>query len=94
MLQTAADAEKYAFPALFPECPTVDGRAAIVGRGDHPQRAVQTMFAPVAAPVPKVWAKNGAPVTCRLVLVPPEVRQAGSIEAALPRLYLKGISTG
>ncbi len=39
-------------------------------------------------------AKDGQPVTFRSALVPPYVWKAKSVEAALPWLYLKGISTG
>jgi len=44
--------------------------------------------------VPKVRSKSGKPVTFHSALVPPYVRKAKSLEAALPWLYLKGISTG
>ena len=44
--------------------------------------------------IPKVRAKSGEPVTFHSALVPPYVRKTQSIEAALPWLYLKGISTG
>ena len=44
--------------------------------------------------VPKVRSKTGRPVTFHSALVPPYVRKAKSIEAALLWLYLKGISTG
>jgi len=44
--------------------------------------------------IPKVRAKTGEPVTFRSALVPPYVRKTRSLEAALPWLYLKGISTG
>ena len=59
-----------------------------------PKRAVQTGIGPVTVKVPKVRAKEGKPVTFRSALLPPYVRKAKSIEAALPWLYLKGISTG
>ena len=39
-------------------------------------------------------AKTGEPVTFRSALVPPYVRKTKSLEAALPWLYLKGISSG
>ena len=55
---------------------------------------MQTGIGPVTVKVPKVRAKDGKPVTFRSALVPPYVRKAKSIEAALPWLYLKGISTG
>ncbi len=44
--------------------------------------------------IPKLRSKTGAPVAFRPAPVPPYVRKAKSIEAALPWLYLKGISTG
>jgi transposase-like protein len=94
LLQAAIEAERDAFLAEFAERRTADGRAAVVGSGYHPERAVQTGIGPVTVKVPKVRAKDGKPVTFRSALVPPYVRKARSIEAALPWLYLKGISTG
>jgi transposase-like protein len=44
--------------------------------------------------IPKVRSKTGQPVTFRSALVPPYVRKAKSLQAAVPWLYLKGISTG
>ena len=44
--------------------------------------------------IPKVRSKSGDAVTFRSALVPPYVRKIASLEAALPWLYLKGISTG
>lgn len=38
--------------------------------------------------------KTGEPVTFRSALVPPSVRKTRSLEAALPWLYLKGVSSG
>src|SRR5690606_33612098 len=49
---------------------------------------------PVTVKVPKVRAKDGKPVAFRSALVPPYVRKTRSLEAALPWLYLKGVSTG
>jgi len=94
LLQAAVEAERDAFLAGFAERRTSDGRAAVVRSGFHPERAVQTGIGPVTVKVPKVRAKDGKPVTFRSALVPPYVRKAKSIEAALPWLYLKGISTG
>ena len=44
--------------------------------------------------IPKVRSKDGTPVTFRSALVPPYVRRTKTLEAALPWLYLKGISSG
>ena len=44
--------------------------------------------------IPKVRAKTGEPVTFRSAVVPPYVRKTKSVGAALPWLYLTGVSTG
>lgn len=94
LLQAAVEAERDAFLAEFAERRTSDDRAAVVRSGYHPERAVQTGIGPLTVKVPKVRAKDGKPVTFRSALVPPYARKSKSIEAALPWLYLKGISTG
>ena len=62
--------------------------------GYHPERPLQTGIGPVSVRIPKVLSKNGHPVTFRSALVPPYVRRTKTLEAALPWLYLKGISSG
>ncbi|SEK11090.1 Transposase, Mutator family [Marinovum algicola] len=94
LLQTAVAAELDAFLTEFAKHRTPEGRAAVVRNGHHPERAVQTGIGPVTVQIPKVRSKTGAPVTFRSALVPPYIRKAKLIEAALPLLYLKGISTG
>jgi transposase-like protein len=73
---------------------TEDGRAAVVRNGHHPEREIQTGVGPVTVRIPKIRSKTGRPVTFRSALVPPYVRKTKTLEAALPWLYLKGISTG
>jgi putative transposase len=73
---------------------TEDGKAGVVRNGHLPRRELQTGVGPVTVQIPKVRAKTGEPVTFRSALVPPYVRKTRSLEAALPWLYLKGISTG
>lgn len=73
---------------------TADGKAGVVRNGHLPSRELQTGIGPVTVRIPKVRAKTGEPVTFRSVLVPPYVRKTRSLEAAMPWLYLKGISTG
>ncbi len=70
------------------------GRAAVVRNGYQPERAIQTGIGPVTVKVPKVRSRDGNPVSFRSALVPPYVRKSARLEAALPWLYLKGISTG
>ena len=71
-----------------------DGKAAVVRNGYLPAREIQTGLGPVTVQIPKVRSKTGEPVTFRSALVPPYVRKTKSLEAALPWLYLKGISSG
>ena len=44
--------------------------------------------------ITKVRSMDGTPVTFQSALVPPYVRRTKTLEAALPWLYLKGISSG
>lgn len=94
LLQTAVEAELEAFLAQFAGHQTPEGRAGVVRNGHHPERAVQTGIGSVTVRIPKVRSKTGVPVSFKSALVPPYVRKAKTIEAALPWLYLKGISTG
>lgn len=71
-----------------------DGRLAVVRNGYQPERALLTGMGPVRVRVPKVRDRSGEGAVFRSTLVPPYVRRARSVEAALPWLYLKGISTG
>ena len=73
---------------------TEDGKAGVVRNGHLPERELQTGLGPVTVKIPKVRAKTGEPVTFHSALVPPYVRKTRSLEAALPWLYLKGISSG
>jgi transposase-like protein len=73
---------------------TEDGKAGVVRNGYQPERELQTGVGPVTVRMPKVRSKTGEPVTFRSALVPPYVRKTKSLEAALPWLYLKGVSSG
>jgi transposase-like protein len=73
---------------------TSDGKAAVIRNGYQPEREILTGIGPVKVKVPKVRSKDGEPVSFHSALVPPYVRKSRSLEAALPWLYLKGISTG
>ena len=44
--------------------------------------------------ISKVRSMDGTPMTFRSALVPPYVRRTKTLEAALPWLNLKGISSG
>ncbi len=94
LIQQAVESELNDFMEQFSGRTLPDGQAAVVRNGYLPQRAIQTGIGPVTVKIPKVRSKDGKPVTFRSALVPPYVRKTASLEAALPWLYLKGISTG
>ena len=73
---------------------TETGNAGVVRNGYLPERELQTGLGPVTVQIPKVRAKTGEAVTFRSALVPPYIRKTKSLEAAVPWLYLKGVSSG
>jgi transposase-like protein len=70
------------------------GRGAVVRNGHLPERNVLTGIGPIPVKVPKARTRDGEAAVFHSVLVPPYIRKAQSVEAALPWLYLKGVSTG
>ena len=94
LIATAVEAELESFMAQFSTDRTEAGHAAVVRNGHPPARPFQTGIGPVNVRIPKVRSKNGRPVTFRSALVPPYVRRTKTLEAALPWLYLKGVSSG
>lgn len=94
LIRQAVEAELQELLASHAGRVTEAGRAAVVRNGYLPERELQTGIGPVTVKIPKVRAKAGEPVTFRSALVPPYVRKTRTLEAALPWLYLKGVSSG
>jgi len=94
LLAHALEAERAELLAQYADQQDEQGRALVVGSGHHPEREIQTGLGPVSVQVPKVRSRQGAAVTFHSALVPPYVRKTATLEAAIPWLYLKGISTG
>lgn len=94
LLAHALEAERAELLAQYADQQDEQGRAMVVGSGHHPEREIQTGLGPVSVQVPKVRSRQGPPVTFHSALVPPYVRKSATLEAAIPWLYLKGISTG
>jgi len=94
LIASAVEAELEGFLMQYSTSRTQAGHAAVVRNGHHPARPVQTGIGPVSVRIPKVRSKIGKPVTFRSALVPPYIRKTRSLEAALPWLYLKGVSSG
>ncbi len=94
LIQRAVEIELQEFMAKYEDNRTDDGKASVVHNGYLPEHDLQTGIGPVSVKVPKVRSNIGEPVTFHSALVPPYVRKTRSLEAALPWLYLKGISIG
>ncbi|MEP1941613.1 MAG: transposase, partial [Sulfitobacter sp.] len=94
LIATAVEAELAGYLAQFSDLRTETGHAAVVCNGHHPARPFQTGICPASVRIPKVRSMDGTPVTFRSALVSPYVRRTKTLEAALPWLYLKGISSG
>ena len=94
LIEQAVEMELQELLAAHADRLLADGRAGMVRNGYLPEREIQTGLGPVTVRIPKVRVKTGEPVTFRSALVPPYVRKTRSLEAALPWLYLKGVSSG
>lgn len=94
LVAQAVQAEFDEFLARFALERTPEGRAAVVRNGFQPEREILTGLGSVSVRIPKARSRGKEPAVFRSRLVPPYVRRAKSVDAALPWLYLHGVSTG
>lgn len=94
LIAQAVQTELEEFLSRFAGQRDESGRTAVVRNGFHPERSILTGIGPVRVRVPKVRSRTQAAAVFRSSLVPPYVRRARAVEAALPWLYLHGVSTG
>ena len=98
LLARAVELEVEAFLAERMDLKLADGRARVVRHGHGPEREIQTGIGAVAVARPKVRDRGadegGARVRFTSAILPPWARRTRSLDALLPTLYLRGISTG
>jgi putative transposase len=99
MLATALEAEVEAFLDQFAEERLPDGRQRVVRHGYGPERRIQTGIGGLKVRRPKVRDRAADPASCEKVrftshILPKWARRSRSLDALLPVLYLRGISTG
>ena len=94
VIQQAIETELAQLLNQYDNVKFLSGQRAVVRNGYLPSREVLTAVGPVAVKVPKVRDRSGSGVKFNSALVPPYVRRSARVSAALPWLYLKGISTG
>ena len=99
MLAAALRAEAASFVARFADERLSDGRQRVVHHGIGPERTIQTGIGPLAVKRHKVrdrtatvWA--GTRIRFTSNILPQWARRSRSLDALLPVLYLRGISTG
>jgi len=99
MLATALEAEIEAFVGQFAAERLADGRQRVVRHGYGPERKVQTGIGALEVRRPKVRDRaedvgSGEKVRFTSHILPRWARRSRSLDALLPVLYLRGISTG
>jgi transposase-like protein len=96
LLAQAIEAEAETFLAAMADQRLADGRARVVRHGHGPERTVQTGIGPVEVRRVTVRdrARAGDRVRFTSRILPRWARRSRSIDALLPVLYLRGVSTG
>ena len=99
MLAEALKAEADAFVASFADEQLEDGRQRIVRHGFGPERKIQTGIGALDVQRPKVRDRMATTDPAERIrftsnILPKWARRSVSLDALLPVLYLKGISTG
>jgi putative transposase len=98
LLAQAVELEAAAFLAARDDLRLPDGRPRLVRHGHGPERQIQTGIGPV--PVARVKIRDrgaaveGERVRFSSTILPRWARRTKSLDALLPVLYLRGISTG
>jgi putative transposase len=94
LLAQAIEVEVAMLLARYADRRDSEGRQVIVRNGYLPEREVQTGIGAVRVKVPRVRDRSGTGIRFHSALLPPYIRRSKSLEALLPWLYLKGVSTG
>lgn len=98
MLAAALRAEADAFVEQYAEEVLPDGRQRVVRHGYGPERSIQTGIGALDVRRPKVRDRAATPddekVRFSSSILPKWARRSRSLDALLPVLYLRGISTG
>jgi putative transposase len=93
LITQAIETEVEEFLRPYHELRDEAGRRQLVRNGYLPPRTIQTGLGGVAVKAPRVRDRIGT-IRFTSAILPPYLRRTKTIEALLPWLYLKGISTG
>ena len=92
LLQTAIENEVAEYLEANRERRSDAGQRVIVRNGHHPGRELVTGIGPIKVRQPRIRHRDGQKFSS--AILPPYMRRVPSIDALIPALYLKGISTG
>ena len=93
MLQSAIDVEVFQYVHTHEDLVDGCGRRQVVRNGHMPARELVTGVGPIEIRQPRVHDRRPEEKFTSCIL-PPYLRRTPSIDALIPFLYLKGISTG
>ena len=95
MLQKAIENEVEEFVAAHASCRTNEDHQAVVRNGSLPPRKILTGIGPLEVQQPRVRDRRASD---KLIfsshILPRYLRRVPSVDALIPALYLRGISTG
>ena len=98
LLTQAVEMEAEAFLATMKDLKLPDGRGRVVWHGHGPERTIQTGIGPVEVSAVKIRdrgaALDGDRIRFSSAILPKWARRSKSLDALLPVLYLRGVSTG
>ena len=98
LLAQAIEAEAEAFLAAMQDKRLADGRERLVRHGHGPERQIQTGIGPLPVARVRLRDRGAASPEERIhfssTILPKWARRTRSLDALLPVLYLRGISTG
>ena len=98
LLAQAVELEAEAFLAARDDLRLPDGRPRLVRHGHGPERQIQTGIGPVPVSRVKIRDRGAAVAEERVrfssAILPRWARRTRSLDALLPVLYLRGVSTG
>lgn len=96
LLAQAVEAEVADFLAAHADLVTGEGRQRLVRHGRLPARTIQTGIGSVEVQQPRVRDRDGHAEKIRFSpsILPPYARRPKSLDALIPVLYLRGISSG
>ena len=97
LLAQAIEIEAEAYLASMRELKLPDGRERLVRHGHGPKRTIQTGIGPVEVSRVKIRDRGAAGedrIRFTSAILPKWARRTKSLDALLPILYLRGLSTG